>query len=102
MTIFQLRDGTIIRFVSGRTGETMLELKAQASAVIVWGARYRPDELRTDVDIEAETIAISGTLRDSVGPVVIFGAAVVVSAPYRVEMGAVDRTPEERRGRWNE
>ncbi len=97
MLTLPYRDHSYLRFVSARTGETVFEMKMLDGALIVWGRRYRPSEF--DARLDGDTISMSGTLRDRRGIVVTFGDAMIVSAGYSVEVGALpaDFDPSWRR-----
>jgi hypothetical protein len=83
------RDHTYFRLTSTRTGETLFEAKMLCDSIIVWGAHYRPCEFNALLADDGQTVALVGTLRDRIGPVVVFGECVDVSASYSVEVGDV-------------
>ncbi len=68
--IIVLLPGTYVRFDSLRTGETLLEARRLAGALIVQGHANRD---RYDVGLDGDVVRIKGTLWDRVGPAVSFG-----------------------------
>ena len=68
--ILVLLPGTFVRFDSLRSGETLLEAKRLAEALVVYGnANRRKFRVRLDGDV----VTIDGTLWDRYGPAVSFG-----------------------------
>ena len=92
MTILPYRDRGYVRFVSDRTGETLFEIKMLDGALIVWGSQYRPSEFDALLAIDGTTVALLGTLRDRVGPVVTFAECINIRAGFRVEVGSIPAT----------
>ncbi len=68
--ILVLLPGTYVRFDSLRTGETLLEAKLLAGALIVYGNARRN---RYNVGLDGDVVKIDGTLWDRRGPAVSFG-----------------------------
>lgn len=70
-------------------------------ALLVWGAHYRPSEFDALLADDGATVAVLGTLRDRLGPVVAFAECLRVSAGFRVEIGrlAPDFDPSWSRDR---
>ncbi len=71
MTILPYKDGSYVRFISDRTGETLFEIKMRDGALLVWVAHYRPSEFDALLVAGGATVAVVGTLRDRLGPVVV-------------------------------
>jgi hypothetical protein len=87
MTLLPYRDHTYFLLLSTRTGETLLEAKMLCGSIIVWGSHYRPAEFESRLTDDGQTVALVGTLRDRIGPVVTFGEHLDVRASYSVEVG---------------
>lgn len=87
MMLLPYRDHTYFRLISARTGETMFEAKMLRGFMIVWGSHYRPAEFDALLADDGQTVALVGTLRDRIGPVVTFGECHDVRASYTVEVG---------------
>ena len=68
--IIVLLPGMFVRFDSVRTGETLLEARRLAGALIVYGNATRD---RYDVGLDGDVVKIDGTLWDRWGPAVSFG-----------------------------
>lgn len=84
-----------VRFVSLRTGETMLELKMLEGSLITWGCMKRD---RCDVRLDAGAVTIAGELADNRGPVLRAGDdALEYLAGVRVEFGTVQEEPQRDR-----
>ena len=81
------REHTYFQLISTRTDETMFEAKMLCGAIIVWGSHYRPCEFDARLTDDGQTVALVGTLRDRIGPVVTFGEHLDVQTPYTVEVG---------------
>ena len=89
MTILPYQEASYVRFVSDRTGETLFEIKMLDGALLVWGAHYRPSEFDALLADDGATVAVLGTLRDRIGPVVLFAECLQVLAGFRVEIGCL-------------
>ncbi len=89
MTILPYQDRAYVRFISDRTGETLFEIKMLDGAIVIWGARYRPSEFGASLAADGATVSVTGTLRDRIGPVVIFGEQFSIVADFRVESGCL-------------
>ena len=87
MTILPYRDRSFVRFLSGRTGETIFELTMLDGSLIVWGAPYRPNEFRALLADDGASVRLLGRLHDRCGPVVTFGQQFEIEAGFRVELG---------------
>jgi hypothetical protein len=87
MTVLPYRDRSYVRFISDRTRETMFEITMLEGALIVWGAHYRPDEFGAYLADDRATVAVLGTLRDRLGPVVTFAEHFRIASGFRVEVG---------------
>ena len=98
MTILPYQSHGYIRFISDRTGETLLEIKMLDGSAIVWGAHYRPSEFDALLADDGATLAVLGTLRDRLGPVVTFAECLNISSGFRVEIG---RLPADFDPAWN-
>ena len=58
-------------------------------ALLVWGAHYRPSEFDALLADDGAAVAVIGTLRDRIGPVVTFAERLNIEAGFRVELGRV-------------
>ncbi len=87
MATLPYRDWSYLRFVSERTHETLFEIKMIDGSMIVWGSCYRPNEFRASLSEDRRTVTVTGTLRDSAGPVVTFADSLDIAAGFRVEFG---------------
>jgi hypothetical protein len=85
--VLPFRDHSYVRFVSARTGETLIELKMLGTGVIVWGAHYRPGESDVRLAEDGTTVSVSGVLRDRLGVVATLGDVLDVGARFSVEAG---------------
>ena len=98
MTILPYQEGSYVRFVSDRTGETLFEIKMLDGALLVWGAHYRPSEFDALLSDDGATVAVLGTLRDRLGPVVTFAQCLNVLSGFCVEIG---RLPADFDAAWD-
>jgi hypothetical protein len=98
MPLLPYRDHTYFRLISTRTGETMFEAKMLHGSLIVWGAHWRPSEFDARLAEDGQTVALVGTLRDRIGPVVTFRECIDVRASYSV---VVDDLPPDYDPAWN-
>ena len=89
MTTLPYQDRTYVRFISERTGETLFEIKMLDGAIIVWGSHARPSEFAASLAADGVTVSMMGTLRDRIGPVIIFGEQFSIVADFRVESGCL-------------
>jgi hypothetical protein len=89
MTILPYQDHGYIRFISDRTGETLFEIKMLDGSLLIWGTHYRPDEFGARLADDGASIAVVGTLRDRIGPVVTFGDRLSILSGFRVELGSL-------------
>jgi len=98
VTILPYQDRGYVRFISDRTGETLFEIKMLDGAIVIWGSHYRPSEFGASLASDGATVSVAGTLRDRIGPVVIFGEQFSIVADFRVESG---RLPADYSPSWS-
>ena len=93
--ILVLLPGIYVRFDRVRTGDTLLEARRLAGALIVYGNSTRD---RYDVGLDGDVVKIDGTLWDRWGPAVSFGEdALCFHTKVTVDCGVL---PDAYDGTW--